>query len=636
MNIGGETMTGEKENKKPNMTKLSDLMIKFSDKQKSLMSSMAKPVKQAEIKKDLALMSDFTEMVMRLSGDSGTLLSAQQEYMGDLLKLSDRFGRKLMGIGEDDSASAKVTDKRFKSEEWSKNPFFEFIRDSYLISSKHINHAVAQVKGMDEKKKRRVEFFTKQLLEAASPSNYLPTNPELLKLTFESMGENIIEGMDNLLNDVDCHDGTLSIKMTATHAFEIGKNLATTPGKVVFQNDLVQLIQYSPTTEDVYETPVLISPPWINKFYILDINEQSSLVKWLVDQGYTVFMISWVNPDSHHAEKTYEDYMVEGHIAVLDAILKITNQKKVSAIGYCTGGTLLSSTAAYLSAKGKDRFASLTYMATLIDFSEPGDLGIFLDENQVKSIVEDVDQVGYLDGRHLAKTFNMLRPTDLIWSYAVNNYLKGKEPVPFDILYWNSDSTNLPAKMYSFYLQNTYIENRLKDPGGIRLNDVDIDIRRITTPAYFLATEEDHIVLWQGAFKGALLHSGPVRFVRGGSGHVAGVVNHPSKNKYGYRFAETMVDDPYRWLEQSIWRDGSWWTDWHEWNQAFAGNLVAKREPGQGKLKAVEDAPGSYVKHSLEKKYKCRENCSCKKPVRSGLTQIQSKVPEKKSEKKIK
>ena len=625
-------MAGAKDTKTLSLAKLSELMVKFSDKQKSMMSSLTKPVKQAELKKDLALMADFTEMLLRLSGDGSTLLSVQQEYMNELLRLSDRFGRKLMGLDDRNGGQAeKVTDKRFKSEEWTRNPIFEFIRDSYLISARHINHAVAQVKGMDEKKKRRVEFFTRQLLEAASPSNYLPTNPELLKLTLETRGENLIEGIDNFLNDVNCQDGSLSIKMTATHAFEIGKNLATTPGKVVFQNDLVQLIQYVPTTAEVFEIPVLISPPWINKFYILDISEQMSLVKWLVDQGYTVFMISWVNPDRIHADKSYEDYMVEGHIEVLDAIRSITKQDKVSAIGYCTGGTLLSTTAAYLAAKGEDRFASITYMATLIDFSEPGDLGIFLDENQVKSIVEDVSQMGYLDGRHLAKTFNMLRPTDLIWSYAVNNYLKGQEPVPFDILYWNSDSTNLPAKMYSFYLQNMYIENRLKDPAGIRLMGVDIDMRNIKAPAYFLATEEDHIVLWRGSYKGALIHGGPVRFVRGGSGHVAGVVNPPSKNKYGYRVCDTLEENPDEWLGSSVWCEGSWWADWDQWNRPFAGKKIKKRVPGQGKNKAIEDAPGSYVKRNLETKYKCRENCSCNKPVRSGLTQIQPKVPGKAS-----
>jgi polyhydroxyalkanoate synthase len=620
-------MPGEKGEKSNDLSKLSQLMIKFSDKQKSVISAMSKAPKKADLEKNMSMASDFGEMVMRLAGDTQSLLSSQQEYMMDLMKLSDRFGRKLMGIIEDkDSALEIPTDKRFKSDEWSGNPFFEFIRDSYLISARNINNAVSHVKGMDEKKKKRVEFFTRQLLEAASPSNYLPTNPELLKLTLESGGENILEGIDNFLNDVNCHDGSLSIKMTDTHAFEIGENLATTPGKVVFQNDLVQLIQYDPTTENVFETPVLISPPWINKFYILDINEQSSMVRWLVNQGYTVFMISWVNPDRHHANKTYDDYMIEGHLDVLDAIKQITKCPKVSAIGYCTGGTLLASTAAYLAARGDDRFASLTYMATLIDFSEPGDLGIFLNEDQVRSIVADVNDVGYLDGRHLAKTFNMLRPTDLIWSYAVNNYLKGKEPVPFDILYWNSDSTNLPAKMYSFYLQNTYIENRLKDPAGITINGVGITISSITAPAYFLATEEDHIVLWKGAFKGARLHSGPVRFVLGGSGHVAGVVNPPAKQKYGYRLTETMCDTPEQWLESATWKEGSWWLDWHAWNVAFAGDLVAKRIPGKGKFKAIENAPGSYVKKSLEKKYKCKESCSCKKPSRSGLTQIQDKV----------
>lgn len=598
-------------------------MVKFSDKQKSVMSALARSPRNADLKKDMSILSDFSEMMMKLASDPQSLLTSQQDYMRDLLNLSDRFGRKLLGMGDSqETIPEALTDKRFKSDEWGKNPFFEFIRDSYLISARNITKTVSQVKGLDEKTKKRVEFFTKQLLEAASPSNYLATNPELLKLTYESGGDNILEGIDNFLNDVDCHDGSLSIKMTATHAFEIGKNLAATPGKVVYQNDLVQLIQYSPTTDNVFDTPVLVSPPWINKFYILDINEKSSLVKWLVNQGYTVFMISWVNPIRFHANKNFDDYMREGHLDVLDVIKKITKCPKVSAIGYCTGGTLLSCTAAYLAAKGEDRFASLTYMATLIDFSYPGDLGIFLDEQQVEQIVSDVNDVGYLDGRHLAKTFNMLRPTDLIWSYAVNNYLKGKEPVPFDILYWNSDSTNLPAKMYSFYLQNTYIENRLKNPKGIELDGVPITISDIKTPAYFLATEDDHIVLWKGAYKGASLHSGPVRFVLGGSGHVAGVVNPPSKIKYGYRASDQLPEDPNEWLEGAIWQEGSWWLDWHDWNVAFAGEHVAKRIPGKGKFKALEDAPGSYVKRSLEKQYKCRENCSCKKPSRSGLTQI--------------
>ncbi|GAB6097789.1 class I poly(R)-hydroxyalkanoic acid synthase [Desulfatiferula olefinivorans] len=602
---------------------LSELMIKFSDKQKSVMAALARSSAAPDAKQDLSIVSDFGEMILKLAGDPQVLLSAQQAYMQDLLSLSDRFGRRLLGMeSREDGPFEAKTDKRFQSEEWSSNPFFEFIRDSYLISARNISRTVAQVKGLDERTKKRVEFFTRQLLEAASPSNYLPTNPELLKLTLESGGENILEGIDNFLNDVDCHDGSLAIRMTDTHAFEIGKNLATTPGKVVFQNDLVQLIQYTPTTARVFETPVLISPPFINKYYILDINEKSSLVKWLVDQGYTVFMISWVNPDRRHADKTFDDYMIEGHVAVLDAIAAITRCPRVSAIGYCTGGTLLACTAAYLAARGEDRFAALTFMATLIDFSQPGDLGVFLDQEQVRRIVADVNQVGYLDGRHLAKTFNMLRPTDLIWSYAVNNYLKGREPVPFDILFWNSDPTNLPARMYGFYLENAYLENKIKDPDGITLAGTPISISRITTPSYFLATEEDHIVLWQAAYRGARLFAGPVRFVLGGSGHVAGVVNPPARNKYGFRVSDQLPDNPADWLNDASRQEGSWWLDWHAWNREKAGKTVPKRMPGKKPFLAIEDAPGSYVKRRLEKQYKCRETCSCNKPSRSGLTQI--------------
>lgn len=609
--------------------RLPSLMIKYLDKQNAVLSAFFKSPNKADPHKDMALLMDFVELMALLAGDSKTLLATQEEYIIGMMKLYDRFGRKIMGIKENkDDPFEILADKRFKSDEWAKNPIFELIRDSYLFSARNIDYAVSQVKGMDEEKKKRVKFFTHQFLEAISPSNYLSTNPELIKLTFESGGENILDGIDNFLNDVNCNDGSLSIKMTTTHTFELGKNLASSPGKVIFQNDLVQLIQYSPTTETVFEVPVLISPPWINKFYILDINEQSSLVRWLVNHGYTVFMISWVNPDEHHAGKSFENYLLEGHVEILDVVKSITKCPKVSAIGYCTGGTLLATTAAYLTAREEDRFASLTYMATLIDFSYPGELGIFTTEDQVKSVVADVKNLGYLDGRHLAKMFSMLRSTDLIWAYAVNNYLKGKEPEPFDILYWNSDYTNLPAKMYNFYLKNAYIENRLKDPDGIRLNGVGINIADITTPAYFLATEEDHIVLWKGAFKGARLHSGPVRFVLGKSGHVSGVVNPPAKQKYGYRFSDDLTDDPEKFLESASCQEGSWWLNWHDWNAVYAGKQIPKRIPGKGKYKSIEDAPGSYVKRNLEEEYTCKESCaSCKRSSRSGISRPRSKSP---------
>ncbi len=608
--------------KKPglDLNKLSELMVKFSDKQKNVVAAMSKQAGHNDYKKDGKLLADFGEVALKMATDPEVVASTQKSLVADYTALAEKFTKKFMGTNEGLPVFSADIDKRFRSSEWEKNPFFEFLRDSYLISAKNINKSVASVKGIEPKKKKRVEFYTKQMINAMSPSNFLSTNPELLKLTADSGGQNIIEGFDNFLNDVSCGDGNLDISMTDQHAFKLGGNIATTPGVVIFQNDIVQLVQYKPTTNEVFEIPVVISPPFINKFYILDINEKTSMVKWLLDQGYTVFVISWINPDKTHADKTYEDYMLRGHIEVLDVISHITKQTKVSAIGYCTGGTLLATTAAYLAAKGEDRFASLTYMATMMDFSDPGELGIFLEESQVKSIISDIEEVGYLDGRHLAKTFNMLKPNDLVWSYAVDNYLKGKEPVPFDILFWNSDSTNLPASMYSFYLQNMYIENKLIEPGGITMDGVPIDIRKIKTPSYFLTTEDDHIVLWHASYKGAKAHSGKVKFVLGGSGHVAGVVNPPSKNKYGYRYAETLPESSEEWLESANWEEGSWWLDWHDWNIPYAGEQVKKRIPGRGKYKKLEEAPGSYVMKTVEKKVKCRENCSCQKASRKGIT----------------
>lgn len=587
----------EKKNASLNLHKLSELMIRFSDKQKQIAENMAMHHKEVDQKRDAALLSDFMEVLQGIASDPKALFETQKVFFTDYMDIAASFAQKLfMGNAALQSTAPAEKDSRFSSMEWDKIPYFQFVKESYLLTSKLMNSTVANVKGIDIKKKKRVEFITRQITEALSPSNFLLTNPEILKITFETGGGNIVEGINNFLDDINSFDGSLDIKMTDPSAFELGVNIATTPGSVVFQNDLIQLIQYAPSTQKVYATPVLISPPFINKYYILDINENNSFVKWLVSQGYTVFVISWVNPDISHKDKTYADYMVQGHIEALDAISTITRQPKVSAIGYCTGGTLLATTAAWLTAKGEDRFASLTYMATAMDFSDPGDLGYFLDEEQVHAVIDDINEAGYLDGRHLAKTFNLLRPNELVWSYAVTNYLKGRRPLPFDILFWNSDSTNLPARMYSFYLQRMYLENRLKDPGGIILNDIPIDLGVIACPSYFLSTEDDHIVLWRSAYKGALLHKGSVRFVLGGSGHVAGVVNPPAKHKYGYRTSGLLPEKPEQWLESSVWNAGSWWIDWHNWHMPYAGALVSQRIPGKGKFKEIEPAPGSYVK----------------------------------------
>jgi polyhydroxyalkanoate synthase len=599
----GASMVENKTHSGVNIAKISELMSQLLSKQKGILSFFAKKYAvSVDLKRDYSVDSEYSELLMKCIFNPGYILKAQQRFISDYSNLVECFMDNLLGFDEPkESIGAKLADKRFKSPEWDSNQFYAFLRDFYLITSHNINRMVSEIDGIDEQKKKKIVFFTKQITDALSPSNFLLTNPELMKITFETGGDNLIKGFENFINDVNSVDGNISIKMTDTQAFELGKNLATTPGKVIFQNELMQLIQYEPLTEEVFSTPILISPPWINKFYILDLNESNSLVRWLVKKGYTVFMISWVNCDSGHAHLKYEDYMTEGHLKALDIIKEITGEKKVSAMGYCTGGTLLASTAAYLAGTGEDRFASLTYLATLMDFSNPGDLGIFVDRDQFSDIQKTIKATGFLDGRQLAQTFNMLRSNELIWTYVVNNYLKGKTPVPFDILYWNSDSTNLPANMYVFYLNKMYIQNKLKEPGGIILKGVPIDLSAIMTPAYFLTTEDDHIVLWKGSYNGCRIHSGPVRFVLAGSGHVAGVINPPDKNKYGYRFSESLPESPDEWLEASTWRAGSWWNNWLGWNREYAGVLVKKKMPGNKRYKAIEDAPGSYVKKELGK-----------------------------------
>ena len=363
----------------------------------------------------------------------------------------------------------------------------------------------------------------------------------------------------------------------------------------MFQTELAQLLQYEPTTAEVYRRPLLILPPWINKFYVLDLREKNSFIKWAVDQGHTVFVLSWINPDARHARKDFEDYLLEGPMAALDAIEKVP-AKEINALGYCLGGTLLASTLGYMAAKKDPRIASATFLATMIDFSEAGELEVFVDDQTVAGLERRMGQRGYLEGHEMAGTFNMLRANDLIWSFVVNNYLLGKDPLPFDLLHWNSDSTRMPAKMHSFYLRNMYIRNLLKEPGGITLTGAPVDLTRVKTPAYFLSTVEDHISPWKSTYMGARLFPGPVKFVLGGSGHVAGVINPPAAKKYGYRTSAKLARTADAWFEGASQHEGSWWTDWDKWAGRFGGGKVRARIPGKGKLKVLEDAPGSYVK----------------------------------------
>ncbi len=472
---------------------------------------------------------------------------------------------------------------------------FDFIKQSYLLSARFVQDVVKQVDGLDPKTAAKVDFYSRQFIDAMSPSNFVLTNPEVLRKTAETGGENLLKGLNNLLTDLERGKGQLRIKMTDMDAFKLGENIAVSPGKVVYQNDLMQLIQYSPSTEQVLKRPLLIMPPWINKFYILDLRPKNSLVRWAVSQGHTVFMISWVNPDERLAEKGFEDYMNEGCLAALDAIEAATGVREVNAIGYCLGGTLLASTLGYMAARGDDRIKTATFFVTMMDFAEAGELGVFIDEEQLKALEEKMNRRGYLEGSEMATTFNMLRANDLIWSFVVNNYLLGNVPFPFDLLYWNADSTRMPARMHSFYLRQMYQENLLRVPNGLRLAGVPIDLRKIKTPAYFLSTREDHIAPWKSTYQGTQILSGPKRFVLAASGHIAGVVNPPEGGKYSHWINTELPSDAEDWVQTATEIAGSWWPDWHRWVSGHAKEMVPARVPGAGKLKPIEDAPGSYV-----------------------------------------
>ena len=541
----------------------------------------------------------FMEMTTKLMADPAALLKAQIGFWQDTMTLWQNTTRRMMGIAAPQAADASGADRRFKDEAWKENEVFDFIKQSYLLSARYVQSTVSEVEGLDPKTAQKVDFYTRQFIDAMSPTNFVMTNPEVLRKTAETGGENLLKGLNNLLGDLERGKGQLKIKMTDTEAFSVGGNIGVSPGKVVFQNDLMQLIQYDPTTEKVLKRPLLIGPPWINKFYILDLRPRNSFVRWATSQGHTVFVISWVNPDEKLAEKNFEDYMHQGYLAALDAIEAATGEKEVNAIGYCLGGTLLASTLAYMAEKGDDRIKTATFFVTMMDFAEAGELGVFIDEEQLSALEEKMNKRGYLDGSEMSATFNMLRANDLIWSFVVNNYLLGNDPFPFDLLYWNADSTRMPAKMHSFYLRNMYQANLLREPGGITLSGVPIDLGKVKTPAYFLSTREDHIAPWKSTYRGTQLLGGKQRFVLAASGHIAGVVNPPEGGKYNHWINEALPADPDAWLAGATELAGSWWPDWHRWILAHGKAQIAARKPGDGKLTVLEDAPGSYVKVRL-------------------------------------
>jgi polyhydroxyalkanoate synthase len=543
--------------------------------------------------------SAFLDMTAKLMANPARLMQAQLGFWQDYMSLWQNTARRIMGIDSTPVIQSDAKDRRFRDEAWNENEVFDFIKQSYLLSARYVQEVVTHVDGLEPATARKVDFYSRQFIDAMSPSNFLLTNPEVLRRTAETGGENLIKGLGNLLADLERGRGNLRIRMTDADAFRIGENIATTPGQVVFENPLMQLIQYAPTTDKVLKRPLLIVPPWINKFYILDLRAKNSFVRWAVAHGHTVFMVSWVNPDASLADKGFEDYMQEGILDALAAIQAATGEREVNAIGYCLGGTLLSATLAYMAAHGDTRIRSATFFVTMTDFRESGELNVFIDEEQLRALEEKMQKRGFLEGSEMAATFNMLRANDLIWSFVVNNYLMGNDPFPFDLLYWNADSTRMPAKMHSFYLRRMYQENRLAQPGGISLKGTPIDLSKVDVPAYFLSTREDHIAPWRCTYVGTGLLGGRNRFVLAASGHIAGVVNPPEGGKYSHWINEDLPADPEAWFAGATEIAGSWWADWQRWILAEDKRQVKARTPGEGKLAAIENAPGRYVKVML-------------------------------------
>jgi polyhydroxyalkanoate synthase len=531
-----------------------------------------------------------------LAADPGRMLEAGFNLWRGYLDLWTATARRAMGETAAPVIEPEPGDRRFRHSEWTENPAFDFIKQFYLITGRWVHDQVRSVPGLAEADRKKIDFYLGQFLDAIAPSNFVMTNPEVLHETVESNGQNLIRGLDNLAADLERGKGTLAIRMTDLDAFEIGRNLATTPGKVVVQNDIIQLIQYAPTTEKVRKRPLLIVPPWINKFYILDLKPENSFVRWVVDQGYTVFVISWVNPDARLAEKTFEDYMREGILAAVAAVEQATGVAEVNAIGYCIGGTLLGATLAYMAAKKDRRIKSATFFAAQVDFTEAGDLKVFIDDSQIANLKQMMEQSGgVLDADAMFATFNMLRANDLIWSFVINNYLMGKPPRPFDLLYWNSDQTRMPAKLHLEYLRECYQENSLAR-GAMVLDGTPLDLGKVKIPVFLQSSRDDHIAPARSVYKATKLFGGPITFIVAGSGHIAGVVNPPSANKYQYWTAKDLPGDLDAWWDGAAEHPGSWWPTWQKWLAAKSGPMVPARRPGDGKLKPIEDAPGSYVK----------------------------------------
>jgi len=538
----------------------------------------------------------FFDLGTQIASDPKQLGEAGLDFWQRHIALWQSSLKKMSGEDVSSQIEPQKGDRRFRDDDWQENPVFDFIKQSYLLTADWAHELVEKSTGLDEHTRKKADFYTTQIANALAPSNFAFTNPEVLRTIFATNGANLVAGIDNLAADLERGQGKLAIKQTDMAAFEVGKNIAITPGKVIYQNDLMQLIQYAPATPKVYKKPLLIIPPWINKYYILDLNPQKSFVKWCVEQGHTVFIISWANPGPELAHKGFDDYMDDGIVSALDAIEAATGISEINAIGYCVGGTLLAMTLAFMAATGDKRIGAATFFTTQIDFELAGELLVFVDEEQISEIEQQMAQKGVFEGRKMANAFNLLRSNDLVWSYVINNYLLGKDLFPFDLLFWNSDSTNVPAAVHSSYLRNCYLANNLAR-GKMKLKGVTVDFSKVKIPVYNLATREDHIAPAASVYKGSKLFGGPVKFVLAASGHIAGVVNPPDKQKYEYWTSPARPAALENWLKQAQPRPGSWWPDWQKWMARKSGPKVPARTLGTTRG-IIEDAPGSFVKKS--------------------------------------
>ena len=589
---------------RPDIERLAQNAARFIEQGGRALAAYMRPYEQGdtgEIKRN-----DFSDLVAvaltaigkvaeHWTSDPTRLAEAQASIAGPFMQLWSQTYRRMLGEEVEPVVPVAKGDKRYAAPEWSGLPLYDFLRQAHAISADWAETLVDRSSELDPRTRAKAKFYLRQIASAMSPANFIATNPELLRQTLATSGDNLARGALNLAEDMEAGGGQLRIRQTDPSQFKFGENVAATPGHVVFRNDLMELIQYTPTTDSVLRRPLLIIPPWINKFYIMDLSAEKSLVRWIVEQGVTVFMVSWVNPDERHREKTFDSYMHEGIFAALDAVKAATGETHVNAIGYCVGGTLLSTALAYMAQTGDDRIQSATFFAAQADFTDAGDIQVFVDEEQLLALEAKMEGKGYLEGSKMAMAFNMLRPNDLVWSYVVDNYMRGKTPAAFDLLYWNSDSTRLPIRNHTFYLRNFYIENKLAK-GEMEIGGVHLDLGKVTIPTYFVATKDDHIAPAASVYRGARLFGGDVHYTLGGSGHIAGVINPPAKNKYFYSTGPQPSGELADWVGQSVKHDGSWWPDWMAWLIERAPERTEARVAGAGGLPVICEAPGEYVR----------------------------------------